>query len=162
MFFSENVCDLGSCMDLDILTFADQLQHIGGSFIQLSSHKERRSFQHSYVAFGFLHLPGCFQSQDAAADDHHIPDLRKHGFDLPDIFQTADSDNLFLILSINRRDKALGSQSIDQLCISQLHALFQKHFFIFRVNACHLFSQKKMDIIFLIPLFFFNSDLFFI
>src|SRR5699024_9229878 len=114
---------------------------------------------YSYVAFGLLHLPGCFQSQDAASDDHNIPDLRKYGFDLPDIFQTADGDNLLLILSIDGWNKTLRTKGIDQLCISQLHVFIQKHLFIFRINARYLFSQKQMYIVFLIPLFFFNSDL---
>ena len=127
------------------------LQLLPGTLIQLTSHQGWRHFKHCHLKAGLLKLPRCFQSQNAASDNHGLPRALHQSLHLSDIRKPSDCRHLRQLASFHRRNKALASQRVNQLREMQLRSVVKKRLSGIHIHALHPFSKHLAHLIFLIP-----------
>ena len=109
----------GTCsrIDFDAAVFRDRLDHRRSGGIQLPCHESGRALDDGHVDLCSAKRPGCLETQDTAADDRCGPDLRDHSLYFGCVFDGPDGHDFVEIMSLERRDKAVCAECIDQLVI---------------------------------------------
>ena len=109
----------GACrrIDFDAAVLRDRLDHRRSGGIQLSCHESGRTLDDGHVDLCPAERPGCLETEDTAADDRRGPDLRDHSLYFGRVFDGPDRYDFVEIMSLERRDKAVCAECIDQLVI---------------------------------------------
>ena len=145
-------------MNRNSCRLADIYQHFACSSIKLTSHDLRSKLKNCHLFFQFPEFPGSLQSKYAAANYDCMIHALQHRLNFLNIRHTADRDHTFSVCSRNWRNKALGTESVNQFCIFQFFAVRKLHFFFFLMDSFYFFSENLVNVVFFIPAFFFHCN----